>query len=236
MNKEIKWLRDLYLEDLGKIVCYDGHNERPRVRHVGNWERVRSVLTEGAEQVMFPLADDDKRDVWLWSDLHFGHKNIIRFSDRPFDDVEQMNEYLVANFNDYVGPNDISIWVGDIAFGNDTFANNILDQCNGYKILIVGNHDFNKRKVRDLNFDEIHLLNHIEIEGVDLVLTHYPMFNLPLPYINVHGHIHAGASHDGPSDSSLQHINVNCEFHSYRPINLNDLIKTAKTRRDSMEF
>ena len=233
MNKEIKFLRDLYLEDLRKEVCYDGYNKRPRVRHIGNWERIVPVLTEGVEQVAFPLAVDDERDVWLWSDLHFGHKNIIEFSNRPFNNIEHMNECLVENFNDYVKPNDVSIWVGDVAFGSDEFANELLNQCNGYKILIIGNHDFNKKKVRNLNFDEMHLLQHIETEGVDLVLTHYPMDNLPLPYINIHGHLHAGGN---TSRDTLQHINVNCEFHGYKPINMSDLITMAKTRRDSMEI
>jgi len=235
MNNELKFLRQLYLEDLGKIVCYDGYNKRPRVRHIGNWERIESTLMEGMEQVTFPLADGDERDVWLWSDLHFGHKNIIDFSERPYDDVEQMNEHLVANFNDYVKEDDISIWVGDVAFGSTEFANNILDQCNGYKILIVGNHDFHKKKLRDLNFNEVHLISHIETQGVDLVLTHYPMFNLPLPYINVHGHIHAGGGKHDAVDT-IQHINVNCEFHNYKPVNLNEIIRIAKIRKDGMEI
>jgi len=234
MNKEIKWLRDLYLEDLGKEVCYDGHNNRPRVRHVGNWERIRTFITEGTEQLVLPLDENDERDVWIWSDLHFGHKNIINFSERPYDDVEQMDEHLVANHNDYVKENDICIWVGDVAFGNDEFANNILDQCNGYKILIVGNHDFKKRNLRDLNFDEVHLLQHYIIDDIDLVLTHYPMDNLVEPYINVHGHVHIYPPNNYYSDSN-QHINVNCEFHNYRPINLNEIVRIAKIRRDNMD-
>jgi len=234
MNKEIKWLRSLYLEDLGKEVCYDGHNKRPRVRHIGNWERIRTILKEGESPVTLPLDENDERDVWIWSDLHFGHKNIIRFSERPYDDVEQMNEHLVANHNDYVKENDIVIWVGDVAFGNDDFANGILDQCNGYKILIVGNHDFTKRKLRNLNFDEVHLIQHYIIDDVDLVLTHYPMDNLVEPYINVHGHLHAFPPKNYYSDSN-QHINVNCEFHNYKPINLNEIVRIAKIRRDNMD-
>ena len=232
MNKEIKWLRDLYLEDLGKIVCYDGYNKRPRVRHLKLWEDIQSTLKEGLDM---PVAFPCEQNVWLWSDLHFGHNNIIRFSDRPFMNLDEMHEHLLANFNEYVKPNDISIWVGDVTFMGNDATNEILDQCNGYKILVVGNHDFNKKKLRNLNFDEVHLLQHIEVEGVDLVLTHYPMENLPLPYINVHGHLHAGAGAKH-SMKTLQHINVNCEFHNYRPINLNEIIRMAKTRRDSMEF
>lgn len=231
---ELEFLRKLYLEDLGKEVCYDGYNRRPRVRHIGNWERIKTILTEGQEQLTLPLSEDDERDVWLWSDLHFGHKNIIDFSERPFESVEQMDEYLVANHNDYVKENDISIWVGDVAFLRDELANELLDQCNGYKILIVGNHDFRKKKLKSLNFDEIHLIQHYIIDGVDLVLTHYPMDNLMEPYINVHGHLHAYPPNNR-YQQSLQHINVNCEFHNYRPMNLKELMTIAKTRRASME-
>jgi len=225
---EIDFLRKLYLEDLSRLVNY-GAGDRPRVRHVGNWERIHS--THERHTVKFPLASDDERDVWVWSDLHFNHKNIIGFSERPYDNVEQMNEHLVANHNDYVKEDDIVIWVGDVAFGTDESANEILGACNGYKILVVGNHDFNRRKLRKLDFDEIHLLSHIEVEpGFDLVFTHYPMFNLPDYYFNVHGHIHAGANSDGPQNSP-QHINVNCEFHEYKPLNLNKLIEMLRLRQ-----
>lgn len=230
MTTELKYLRQLYLEDLRKEVCYDGHNRRPRVRFPKLWESVQSTLKEGIdEQIQLPNTE---RDVWLWSDLHFGHNNIIRFSDRPFINLEVMHEHLIANFNDYVKPTDISIWVGDVTFMGNDATNELLNQCNGYKILVVGNHDFNKKKLRNLNFDEVHLLMHIPVDGVDLVLTHYPMENLPFPYINVHGHLHAG----GYNKTSIQHINVNCEFTNYRPVHIDDIVNISQLRIKNMDL
>jgi len=227
---EIEYLRKLYLADLGKIVNYGG-KDRPRVRHVGNWEQLTSQvkLKEGLDDYVDPTTLHDKVDnVWIWSDLHFFHKNIIAFSERPYADVDEMNEHLVANHNDYVQPDDICIWVGDVGFGKDSKINEVLDQCNGYKILIVGNHDFNKRKLRDLNFDEIHLLYQIPTQHGDLVLTHYPMENIEDPWFNIHGHLHAFPKLD---TGHPLHYNVNCEGHGYRPISLKQLINDVNLQK-----
>ncbi len=231
---EFESLRKLYLEDLGKTVQYKHHSQpRPRVRHVGNWERIETLLVEGVAEPLILPPTDPTRQVWVWSDLHFGHENIIDFSNRPYPNTYYMNECLIENFRDYVGPDDISIWVGDVAFLQDTETNKLLDRCPGYKILVVGNHDFNKGKLRKLNFEEICILKHITLYGIDYVFTHYPMENLPKPYINVHGHIHVGGHR--PDPTNLQHINVNCEFHNYKPITLTEIHRIGKLRVASME-
>ncbi|MCL1797673.1 MAG: hypothetical protein FWG24_05105 [Eggerthellaceae bacterium] len=36
---------------------------------------------------------------YFTSDLHIGHNNVIRFSDRPFSDVLEMNNALISNIN-----------------------------------------------------------------------------------------------------------------------------------------
>lgn len=232
MNNELDFLRHLYLEDLGKIVTYH-KNPRPRVRHIEKWRKVESRLLESNNSyITLPPTSD--RNVWVWSDMHFGHKNIIEFSERPFANLEEMQEHMIDNFNEYVGPNDISIWVGDVAFMNDNNTNELLARCNGYKILVIGNHDFNHKKLRKLNFDETHLIMHIRMDDVDLVFTHYPMENLIPPYVNVHGHIHIYPRDAGPCNGP-QHINVNCEFHNYKPVNLTEIYQWAKIRSDNMK-
>lgn len=79
--------------------------------------------------------------IYLTSDLHFGHKNIIKFCDRPFPDVPTMNEMLIANWNSVVGPDDTVIILGDFAMGdrkeNVPYAKRLM----GKKILVTGNHD-----------------------------------------------------------------------------------------------
>lgn len=224
---ELKWLRQLYIEDLSKIVTYN-KNPRPRVSHPSKWAKLESIVTlnEGVDEpLMVPPIDQDRK-VWVWSDLHFYHKNIIAFSERPYDDVEQMNEHLIANHNDYVGENDISIWVGDVGFKGNSVINELLDKCNGYKILIVGNHDFNGKKLRTLNFDETHLIYTVDYPDVSMVFTHYPMDNVPWPWVNIHGHLHAFPN---PHSGHPLHINVNCEVQEYKPRLLDDIVREAKT-------
>ena len=80
-NSELEWHRKMYLEDLGKIVNYGG-DKRPRVRHIQKWETgTDSILAEGVVEAI-DIASVDPEKVWVWSDLHFGHKNIIEFSER----------------------------------------------------------------------------------------------------------------------------------------------------------
>lgn len=227
MTTEIDFLRKLYLDHLCETVDF-GNGPRPRVRNPNKWMTCDAVVRL-AENVTAPkiLTPEDLERTYIWSDQHFFHKNVIDFSQRPYMNVEEMNETLVANYNDYVGKDDICLWVGDVGFGNDTQINGLLDQCNGYKILIIGNHDFNGKKLRKLNFDETHLLYQIDVPGVSLVLTHYPMDNIFLPWFNVHGHLHAYPKFD---TGNVLHYNVNCEAHSFRPAQINEIIKIAKMR------
>lgn len=75
------------------------------------------------------------------ADLHFGHENIIRYCDRPFSSVTEMNEGLVANWNAVVGDSD-EVWVlGDVAMGPIDASLEHVTRLNGRKVLLTGNHD-----------------------------------------------------------------------------------------------
>jgi calcineurin-like phosphoesterase family protein len=79
--------------------------------------------------------------VWFTSDTHFGHARIIELSDRKFVDIEQHNEALVANWNSLVGIDDTVWHLGDVNLGSFTESIEYARRLNGYKLLIVGNHD-----------------------------------------------------------------------------------------------
>jgi len=227
MVTEIGFLRRLYLDHLSEQVDY-GSGPRSRVKNPGKWLHCEALIELG-EDVEAPLIFTPEiiERTYIWSDQHFFHKNVIDFSERPYMNIDEMNETLVANYNDYVGDDDICFWVGDVGFGNTTQINELLEQCNGYKILIIGNHDFNGKRRRKLNFDETHLIYNLDVPGVSLVLTHYPMDNIYLPWFNVHGHLHNYPKLD---TGNVLHFNVNCEAHQYRPAHINEIIKIAKMR------
>lgn len=231
MNEELQHLRELYLEDLAKLITIhdkiDGSviRTRARARHPEKYGKIEPT----AANDFMDLSDYDPERLWLWSDLHFGHNNIIGFSNRPFVGVNHMTQCLIEYYNDCVQPDDVCIWVGDVSFMNSAMTNNILSLCNGYKILVVGNHDFDKKKVKKMNFDEQHLIYHLAHEDQSYVLTHYPMENLPWPHFNVHGHIHIGGQWDWEKYGE-QMYNVNLEFHGYKPINFAQIIEQCSMR------
>jgi len=75
------------------------------------------------------------------SDTHFGHTNIIRYSNRPFKDVPHMNEELIKRWNSVVEPNDIVYHLGDVAMGPKDQWDGLLTRLNGRLRLVVGNHE-----------------------------------------------------------------------------------------------
>lgn len=112
------------------------------------------------------------------SDYHFYHTNIIRYQSRPFDSVDEMNQGLIDNNNSVVGKKDTLYIVGDIAIGATPLEiANILNQMNGRKILIVGNHDIPFLKHADFTscFAEIHHLLSIKLNKQYIQLCHYPL-------------------------------------------------------------
>lgn len=236
------YYRDLYVEWLSAPV--EGpKGARCRVRKINMWRNFQTVLPQGKKELDLQYAANgclaDGRYVWTWSDQHFGHKNIIDFSNRPYPNLELMHECMILNHNDYVQPNDVCIWVGDFAFMKDEAANEILHRMNGYKILILGNHDVQGNKVKKLHFDEIRLLANFDVEvanrksPVQLVFTHYPMHNLPKKVMNIHGHEHVSQMY---SSGSAQHINVNCELHGYKPISMQGIVQLIEKRIENGNF
>ena len=146
--------------------------------------------------------------IYVTSDHHFGHKNIIKYANRPFKNVEQMNTYMIQQWNKVVSENDVVYHLGDFALMPKKQTKKIMDQLKGYKILIRGNHDKGKKWMMDIGFNEYHktlvhldnfLLTHtpLYIEGVPLFNVSVDIWNympIPLPTTKqsliLHGHVH----------------------------------------------
>ena len=79
--------------------------------------------------------------VFFTSDTHFSHKNIIRYCDRPFASVEEMNKGIITMWNETVPKDGIVFHMGDVCFGGNARWEEMLSQLNGTIYLIRGNHD-----------------------------------------------------------------------------------------------
>lgn len=117
--------------------------------------------------------------IWFSSDHHFGHKNIISHSKRPFQSVNEMDEKLIHFWNECVKKEDTVYYLGDIMFhSNGEMVRKILDSLNGKIILVKGNHDKNiKYKERFSEICEYKEIYHDDtsIEGGKrpIVMCHY---------------------------------------------------------------
>lgn len=136
---------------------------------------------------------------WFISDLHLQHSNILKFEDRPFETIEEMESKMIDAWNSVVGKNDLVYMLGDFCFGGVNKWIEILDKLKGRIVLIKGNHDKSKiieRVKRDGYLEEIHYVGeYIKIGSYQLHLTHYPLAMGERPFLfSIHGHIHSNPS------------------------------------------
>lgn len=168
---------------------------------------------------------ESPKRIWLISDLHLGHKNIIGFCDRPFKTVEEMDETLISNVNETVGKKDLLWFLGDFAFGSKERIQRYTESifCS-QKSIILGNHD--SHPTRWWIESGWTWASRFPIVYLDfIVLSHYQMFMQTAgPYFNVHGHSHNSTVHR----PSSRHMNVSCEVIDYRPVNLQYVLDAVK--------
>lgn len=112
--------------------------------------------------------------IWFTSDLHFSHKNVIKYCNRPFESVEEMRYKLIENWNDVVQSEDVVYVLGDVFFCGTQEATRIMQQLNGVKILIRGNHDQKPTKMIKLGFHAVLENAEMMIAGTKVNLSHFP--------------------------------------------------------------
>lgn len=145
------------------------------------------------------------------SDTHFNHANIIRFCNRPFKDVEQMNDVMIANWNSVISKDDTVFHLGDFCLGGAAEWTKILDRLNGKIYLIMGNHDLkNIRQGFISRFEHVAMQMRIEIGKKRIYLCHYPFLCFEGSYKDdvwqLFGHVHTRRSNSGIDAGRLQYL------------------------------
>ncbi len=205
-------------------LAFDDKMKQPvKTRLLNNMKQIANQFGQqkGSAPSTLETALKSGKRVLFWSDTHFFHGNIIEYAGRPDTDFTSMNERLAKNYFDTVGKNDIVVWGGDCAFGNAQRAREYFMGMNfpGYKILIMGNHDFEKSNDAWRNmgiFDEVMLVDgfNMNIDGVEkeLIFTHYPIDKslMTKSMVNIHGHIHE-------KNIGYPWVNLSVEVVDYRP-------------------
>lgn len=159
--------------------------------------------------------------VFIIGDTHFGHKNIIRYCNRPFKDVYEMNKVLVQNWNSTVGKDDIVYMLGDFALTTKDETIEIGHYLNGNKTLILGNHDHASMDTyRMAGFK--YVSNQPIIINDFFILSHTPQYVEPDGlYANIFGHIHNNPAY---KDFSTRTFCASVERINYTPIDFEEII------------
>lgn len=171
-----------------------------------------------------------KRKIWLISDLHINHMNIIKYTDRPFSSVKEMNDTLIRNWNSIVDDNDTIYVLGDFCLGRKENLLEVTKKLKGHKILLRGNHDrASTQAYLDAGFEQVFKKPFFlvdEDEHIKYLLSHHPIDCAP-PIVNIHGHIHNKKIEelDYPFAHPENNFNVSADVLNFTPILFDDVKK-----------
>lgn len=169
--------------------------------------------------------------VFVISDTHFYHKNIIRYCNRPFESIEEMNAALIKNWNETINDDDIVIFCGDFCFCRTAEKKEVTtaltNQLNGHKVIVKGNHDFKQLKYTECGWDaecfqELVLFSRLCFRHVpghqNLETWRYDNLDIAsFKYDYVfYGHVHDKTLTNAPANF----INVCVDVNDFRPLDI----------------
>lgn len=181
---------------------------------------------------------------FLTSDHHFGHANIIKYTNRPFSSVEEMDAEMIKRWNETVGENDIVYHLGDFTLNDYGFAVQILSQLNGNIRFIVPTFHHDRRWITKEppyylfygNGKSAAVCSALHVLRIDcnedyplsITLCHYPLEEWEASYhggLHFHGHSHGNLS---PKPGR---IDIGVDVWDFRPFPLSHFIKVAETSK-----
>jgi calcineurin-like phosphoesterase family protein len=150
---------------------------------------------------------------WFISDTHFSHKNIIGYTGRPFQTVDEMDKTLMENWNESIRPEDTVFFLGDFGLGSSDFLTDLCSRLHGYKICIRGNHDGTPAKMHKIGFSLVLESAFIKIGRHVVELIHIPSHPAPA-HFQLHGHVHEKR----PNQLVDGQLNLSVEVWDYKPV------------------
>lgn len=173
--------------------------------------------------------------IWFTSDTHFGHAGIIRYCDRPYASVEEMDEDMISRWNDCIAPSDTVYHLGDVSFHKPARTRDILFQLNGEITLIRGNHDSGLKPDALARFKEVKDYHEITVrvgpnnKKQKIVLCHFRFAVWNHSHYgswNLFGHSHGSSK---VADDQAQ-LDVGVDTHDLFPYSLDEVYRLLKDR------
>jgi len=206
----------------------------------------------------------ERKGIFLWSDLHIGHANVLVFDKRPFKDLEDMHEVLVNNYNSTVRDG-VCYFLGDIGLGKSDTVQKVISRMGGTKVCILGNHDKGVEAMYKAGFDVVLYGATLQIAGERVTLSHCPLLGVYREkcegmngsqtgenwhgesrlkqriftvkdegQFHLHGHIHS--PNGGKSQKILgRQRDVGVAANGYRPVSISEIESwIAKTKQEEL--
>jgi len=176
--------------------------------------------------------------IFFTADTHFGHANIIKYCNRPFSSVDEMDEIIIEKWNNKVKSEDAVYHLGDFSFKK---ADKYLSKLNGYKIFTTGDHDGALEDIERISVplalwktSKIQINNkkvlHIEHKKVHIFGCHWCMRTWPKSHFNswhLYGHSHGRLEPIGKS------WDVGVDNNNFEPLSFDEIVEIMKNRPDN---
>jgi len=163
---------------------------------------------------------------WFTSDEHYAHQNIIKYCNRPFKDIYEMDETIINNFNRVVKKSDITIHAGDFTLLKDKkiIYEKYINRLNGKHIFLKGSHDYWIPQKGSIQRWEKN------INGYYIVVDHYAYRVWPRSHYNsfmLYGHSHGNLEPVG------KQWDLSVDNNNFFPLSEIQIIDIMKTRQDN---
>lgn len=170
------------------------------------------------------------KNVWFVSDEHMSHQNIIKYCNRPFKNVNEMDQCIIDNHNSVVNDNDIVFHLGDYTMipKHEQVMKTFVNKLKGTNIFIMGSHDRWLKNNKNIN-----QIVDITIENQPIVMCHYPMHLWPRSHYNswhLFGHAHFFNTHFGKT------YNVSVDLNNFYPISYEQLKNIMKDKPNNPDY
>lgn len=171
--------------------------------------------------------------IFFTSDLHLGHANIIRFCNRPFSSVEEMDKTIIENWNKTVGKNDTVYVLGDFSMTKDLqIIDGYINMLNGKICFLKGNHDYWMKKYDFLKNGRVFNLGDYHEEALNqkrIIMCHYPMAEWNHFFrgsYHLHGHQHNNKEYNTENvKCGLRRYDVGVDANDFKPVPINKIIE-----------
>lgn len=166
-------------------------------------------------------------DIFVTADTHFDHGRLLELGVRDFESIKSMNSTIILNWNRTVKSTDTIYHLGDFGMVNRARCEALLNQLNGHKILIIGNHD--KRQIYGAKgWADKKSYKRLRWNNYRFILCHYPILSwhgMHKGAIMLHGHSHGNLNKKITSMIEKPLIDVGSDCWNFTPVNLADIVK-----------